>query len=98
MRIVKIIFKVILFPLWPIFIGWKVAGALGFSVSTGSWSGGSSDAGPFIGRLVGTVVIAGLIYYGVFMALTHVLGISIPSNDGMEAATPTEAPSAEVAK
>lgn len=76
MQIKKIVLEVLLLPFLPIRLGWKWSA--GFTVKFGS-GGGSS----FLGRIVGTVLIAGVLYSLIGSGINAIVGKKdAPANVG----------------
>ena len=81
------IVKLILIPFWPIFIGWKLSAGTVAKTNDGTEH-------PILGRLIGTVIVAGLIYYGVIWAVMKVVDFADKTESN--ASEPAEQTSAEV--
>lgn len=76
--LVKLLKFIILLPILPIRLGWKWSeGAkISHTYRDGKIKNGrivySEEGDPFLGRLIGTAIIAGLMYYGIVQGLAYV--------------------------
>ena len=74
------IWQVIKAPLLPIRLAWKWSEGASFKTGN-AWGGGGSEIGGCLPRLVGTIFIAGLIYYGIGWCVLKVVN-TIKGNAG----------------
>jgi len=74
------IVKIILFPLWPVFIAWRISKGWSFSFSTFSGSSRENHSvGGFFGHFIWTVILSCILYYLIFAGLRN-FGVLGPRN------------------